>query len=330
MANSDSLICAYRLDGTGGGTAVDWHEISSGAPIQHSIWVHFDAAGEQTETWLREHGDLSSFVIDGLLADDTRPRCERYEDGVMLILRGVNMNPGAEPEDMISIRIWIDEHIVISTRLRPLMAVKDIQSQLESGKGPVSTGHLVARLAASLSDRMGPVIEGLSDQTADIENKLIDSNNDVKSDMREVRRQLIDIRRTAITLRRFIAPQREALQYLSQLEEPWLDERVHGRLREAVDRVFRIVENLDEVRERSMVVQDELMNRISHRMERTMYALTVVATIMLPLGFLTGLLGINVGGMPGADTDWAFWAVCAMLAAISIVEIWLFKKLRWL
>jgi len=61
-----------------------------------------------------------------------------------------------------------------------------------------------------------------------------------------------------------------------------------------------------------------------------MYALTLVATIMLPLGFLAGLLGVNVGGMPGADTSWAFWAVCAMLAAVTIFEVWLFKRLKWL
>ena len=84
------------------------------------------------------------------------------------------------------------------------------------------------------------------------------------------------------------------------------------------------------MRERSAVVQDELLNRISQRMERTMYVLTLVATIVLPLGFLTGLLGINVGGIPGAEINWAFWAVCGALAVLVLVELWLLKRLRWL
>jgi zinc transporter len=114
------------------------------------------------------------------------------------------------------------------------------------------------------------------------------------------------------------------------LDEDWLDERVMGRLRETVDRVTRIAEELDEMRERSAVIQDELASRISHRMERTMYVLTVVATIMLPLGFLTGLLGINVGGIPGAETPWAFWAVTIGLIVAVAFEVWLFRKLKWL
>ena len=69
---------------------------------------------------------------------------------------------------------------------------------------------------------------------------------------------------------------------------------------------------------------------ISLRMGPSKVRQIPVATIMLPLGFLTGLLGINVGGMPGAETPWAFWAVCAMLAAVTIFEIWLFKRLKWL
>ena len=330
MASTDALICAYRLDGQGRGIIVDWPEISDGVTDQESIWVHLDATHEITDTWLRDRCHLSTFVVDALLAPETRPRCEKYDEGVLLILRGVNLNPGGRPEDMISIRIWIDEHMIISTRLRRLMAVQDIREQLEAGKGPVSAGHLVARLAERLSTRMHPVIEDMGEQAAEMENRLIEADGSDQQDLRLVRHQLINLRRVAITLRRFIAPQRDALNNLSQLDEPWLDDRTHGRLREAVDQVSRIVEELDEVRERSIVVQDELMNRISQRMEKTMYALTVVATIMLPLGFLTGLLGINVGGMPGAETSWAFWAVCGLLALVTVLEVWLFRKFKWL
>ena len=231
---------------------------------------------------------------------------------------------------MVSIRIWIEERRVISTRLRRLMAVEDIREQLEAGKGPVSAGHLVARLTARLTERIGPVIEDLSDQVSDLEERLIGADGEGQLDLRDVRYKLIDLRRVAISLRRYIAPQGTALNRLSQLDETWLDDRVRGRLRETVDRVTRITEELDEVRERSAVIQDELINRISQRMEQTMYVLTVVATIMLPLGFLTGLLGINVAGIPGTETRWAFWAVCGMLAVVVVVEVYVLKRLKWL
>ena len=330
MSDHPELIYACLLDGQGGAAPLDWAGVDGWTPGDGPIWVHLDATHPDTESWLRAESGLDTYVIDGLLASETRPRCDSYADGILLILRGVNLNPGAEPEDMVSIRIWIDAHRVISTRFRKLMAVQDIRDQLAAGKGPVSTGHLVARLGARLTERMGPVIGELSDSVTALEDQLIGIDGGPQPDLRGVRYRLIDLRRTAISLRRYIAPQRDALARLLQLEEDWLDDRMQGRLRETVDRVTRITEELDEVRERSAVLQDELVNRISQRMERTMYALTLVATVMLPLGFLTGLLGINVGGMPGAETAWAFWAVCAMLAAVTIFEVWLFKRLNWL
>ena len=141
---------------------------------------------------------------------------------------------------------------------------------------------------------------------------------------------LVEVRRMAAVLRRYIAPQRDALVRLIQFEESWLDGRVEGRLREAIDQVTRLTEGLEELRERAAVVQDELMNRSSQRMERTMYLLTLVASVMLPLGFVTGLLGVNVAGIPGAETSWAFWAVCGLMAALVLVEVWLLRRLKWL
>jgi len=330
MSEHPELICAYLLDGNGRGKSLDWPEVNNWGPDSGAIWVHFDCAHENTETWLRTYSKLDTFVIDGLLADETRPRCDGYGDGTLLVLRGVNLNQGAEPEDMVSIRIWVDEHRVISTRFRRLMAVEDIQDQLSTGRGPVSTGHLVARLATSMTERMGPVIEMLGEQLIELEDKLIGADGGEQVNIRDMRFELIDCRRVSISLRRYINPQREALFRLSQLDEAWINERVQGRLRETVDRVTRITEELDEVRERSAVVQDELVNRISQRMERTMYTLTVVATVMLPLGFLTGLLGINVGGIPGADTAWAFWAVIGLSVAVVTIEVLVLRHFKWI
>lgn len=330
MSEHPELVCAYLLDGMGGGAPIGWPEVVGWTPERGKLWVHLDAAHAETEVWLRERSGLTAYVVDGLLASETRPRCDDYDDGTLLILRGVNLNPGADPEDMVSIRIWTEPDRVISTRLRRLMAVEDIREQLAAGKGPLSTGHLVARLSARLSDRMGPVIDGLGDQVADLEERLIGSDEGAEPNLREVRYSLIGLRRIAVALRRYIAPQRDALDRLAQLDEPWIDARVRGRLRETVDRVTRITEALDEVRERSALVQDELANRLSQRIERTMYVLTVVATVMLPLGFLTGLLGINVGGIPGAEAEWAFWAVAAGLAVLVLLEVLLFRRLRWL
>ncbi len=95
-------------------------------------------------------------------------------------------------------------------------------------------------------------------------------------------------------------PQRDALSTLAIEDLPWLSERDRSQLREATDRITRLAEELDAIRERAAVVQDQLVERRAEAMNHNMMILAVVAAVFLPLGLLTGLLGINVGGMPGA------------------------------
>ena len=92
---------------------------------------------------------------------------------------------------------------------------------------------------------------------------------------------------------------------------------------------MRYVEDLDTIRERAQIVKDELSNMLSDRLNKNLYILSVIAAIFLPLGFLTGLLGINIGGVPGSDNPNAFWIFNAGLLVLISLQIWLFRKLKW-
>lgn len=94
--------------------------------------------------------------------------------------------------------------------------------------------------------------------------------------------------------------------------------------------VIRYIEDLDAIRERAQIVKDELANGLADRMNKNLYVLSVIAAIFLPLGFLTGLLGINVGGIPGADNVSAFWVFVAGLFGIGGIQIATFKYLKWI
>ena len=81
------------------------------------------------------------------------------------------------------------------------------------------------------------------------------------------------------------------------------------------------------MREKAAVIQDSMTTLLAERMNRTMLVLSIVAAIFLPLGLLTGLLGINVGGIPGTESPYAFWIVVLLLIVIGAGQIWLFRKL---
>lgn len=324
MAEQEGLIYAYRLDGQGGGEPLNWHALHVTDAAPGIVWVHLHRGDDAARRWLTEVSGVDPLVSEALLAEETRPRCSNLDHGVLLNLRGVNLNPDADPEDMVSIRMWIEADRIISVRMRRLLAVEDMHKAIAAGRGPTNVGDFVVDIAGKLIERMEPVIGELDDAVDRLEDDVVTAAS------QDLRAHLGAFRRRAILLRRYIAPQREALSRLIAENVDWLDQWQRSRLREVADRVTRYVEDLDAARERAAVIHDELTSRLAEQMNRTMYVLSIVAAIFLPLGLVTGLLGINVGGIPGVDSPWAFAAVTAGLVLFGLIELWLFRRLKWL
>ena len=353
--DASGLLFALRLDDRSPRPVTDWSAIQGvgvGDDEGEGVWwVHMDRKHPGVHRWLRERSGLTPAACDALLAEDTRPRFAPMGGGVLLILRGVNLNPGATPDDMISLRLWVEPRRVLSLRFPRLMAVGDVRSRIERGEGPSDVGGLVVALSSALAERIGPVLSNLDELIDGLEERFIADEaeeeaaeqadggvgvappairRETERDLRSLRGPIASVRRQAITLRRYIGPQRDALLALSTAAPPWLDAQDRVHLFETVDRVTRYVEDLDAVRERAVVIQEELLARQSDWLNRNMYIMALVATVFLPLGFITGLLGINVGGMPGVDSASAFWIVCAVLVVLGVAEWALYRWMRML
>jgi zinc transporter len=204
------------------------------------------------------------------------------------------------------------------------MAVDSVRAAIAASRAPTGTGDFLATLAEGLVERVGPVVDELEEQVADLEEDIIANRTE------GIRLKLAELRRTAIALRRYIGPQREAMSRLLTQQAEWISPMDRRLLREVADRITRYVEDLDAARERAQIVQEELAARVSEQINRNMYVLSIVAAVFLPLGLVTGYLGINVGGIPGADWRWSFAIVGLGLLAIAGFELWLFRRLKWI
>lgn len=280
-------------------------------------WRHYDLGAPEARAALEAEG-LEPLVFGALTAPETRPRCAAHGDGLMVNLRGVNLNPGAEPEDMVSLRLWVTGAGVISAQLRRLWALGDVREGLARGALPDGPAELVARIALRLADRAEPVVADLNEAIDGLEDEMEDGRGQV------TRAELSQLRRRAVQLRRYFFPQRDALSTFEIEDATWIKPHDRLRLREATERVTRIGEELDAIRDRAQLVQEQIMDARAERMNRQMLVLSVAAALFLPLGLVTGLLGINVAGIPGTQTPWAFWAVCALLVCLGLAQLWVF------
>ncbi|ALN19186.1 zinc transporter ZntB [Ectopseudomonas mendocina] len=328
MQDQDSaLLHAFVLDGRGGARSISRDELDSlQLDEQESLWLHWDRSQVQSQRWLRENSGLDEFSCDLLLEENTRPRLLPLPNSEMLIfLRGINRNPGAEPEDMVSVRIFADARRVISLRLRPLLATDALIADLLAGKGPKTSSELLLELARHLTSRVDDLVAELSE--------LLDGEEDALDDDERYRPDhglMLQVRRRAASLRRFLAPQRDLYAQLARNRQPWFVEDDDDYWNELNNRLTRYLEELELLRERVGLVLEAENRRLGERMNRIMYRFTVITGLFLPLTFLTGLLGINVGGIPGSESPIGFFVACGLMILLAVGQVLLFRRWRWL
>lgn len=298
-------------------------EMQNRNPQEGLLWIDLDYNIQENHQWLQKQSNVDAIVLEALLAEDTRPRYFIHKNGLLLILRGVNLNPGADPDDMVSLRLWVEPKRIISVWRRKVMAVEDLHTQILQGNGPKTEGEFLAQMTKNISLRMAESINNISTQVDDLEDQIFEQND------KPVRTVISELRRQIIGLKRYLAPQKEILSRIQIEKIDFFNQDNRASLRETTDRLTRYVEDLDEAKERTAVAQDEMESQMNSRMNKTMYLLSIVTVIFLPLGLITGLLGINVGGIPGAQNPYAFYIVTGLLVFIAIMQVLIFRRKSW-
>lgn len=321
--NQSQYVYGYYFDGKNNENQTNKIGTLDSLDTSRPHWLHFDYTLATTKQWLTQQSQLNPIVIAALLNEETRPRATPLDDGVLISLRGVNLAPNCEPQDMVSIRIWFTKNKIISSRFRTLLSTRDIALDFDNDEGPKTPAEFITFITENLITRMGQTIYNIEERVSDIEENTLEDSND------NLRIELADLRRQIISLRRYLSPQREAMSQLVSDKITLFTNEEKVQLRETSDHLIRYIEDLDSIKDRAIVCQEELNHKLSDQMNNRMFVLSVVAAIFLPLGFLTGLLGINVGGIPGSENNSAFGIFILILIGVVILQVWVFKKKKW-
>lgn len=324
-AQSDSgpcLLWSISVDDEGNVTPVADQPLLPNTQPRGYLWAHLQSDTDDAYQCMKDLG-ISDAIAESLYTLETRPRASIVDGGTLIYLRGINRNPDADIEDMVSLRIWFNGNTVISARRknRRLLSVQDTKDMLEGGDGPTNTEDLVLELIARVANRISEIVDDLDDRLSAFEVEGGMNNSD--------RFALSIIRRQAAAIRRYLAPQREALDNLYRLHKTFSQEQMYT-LRDLTERMARYVEDLDLAKERAMVLQDELRNRVAEQQGLRMYVLSLVTAIFLPLSFLTGVFGMNVAGLPGTEEPKAFFYLAIAMVVLSGIMLVGMLWRKWL
>jgi len=323
-ADAAGLICGFlcREDETvelGSDSAAAWLEQqataqASGTPTSDGfLWLHFNLGHNASERWLTRHARLSETFFDTLKDGMRSTRIERAEDALVAVINDVHFDFSFEPSDLSTLWINVADRMVVTARLHPLRSIDKLRSALKAGDCLRSPVELLERLLRSQADVLVDIVRSITAKVDAIEDDLLAGK------LRHKRASLGALRRVLVRLQRLLAPEPAALFRLLQHPPAWVAELDVQDLRQSTEEFSVVLQDMVTLQERIKLLQEEMAAQVNETNSRSLFVLTVVTVLALPINIIAGLFGMNVGGVPLAEHAQGFWIVVALVASITVI-----------
>jgi len=312
-----------QFDGRGGVRKLEEaEEATFVTPAKGFALISGNSRAPEFKVWLKR--ELGDFNADLITVPSTRSRCTVLDDRALVVLRVAR--PGADPEDVGRqlLTLWIEKGRVIIASELNIVEFLGITQWQQTHHAPVSPADLVARLALRAADRIEPLIERMGDSLDTIEETLMMNRAG------DSRSRLAHLRRTLINMRRLVWPQRDVLTTLEIEDLSFFTARDRVRLREAAARTARLGDEMQTLSERAVLVHEQLLDTRAEQMNQTMLLLAAATVVLMPLTVISGILGMNVDGIPFHDSPYAFWIVTGFLGLLGVAIYLFMRKKKWM
>ena len=284
-------------------------------------WFDIDMSVDADRDWLMAWQEINEQTRQALLEPVRFNHYEQVPDGTMLSIKTLRPGQTDDVTDLADLKLLIGSTRAVTVRSGTIVAVDQLRQQLLSDKTLVTAVDLLGFLVSAMTNRMEAVIYDLTQDIDDVEDALLDGNTaPPPQSLSELRRRIFRTRRQVNGTQQVLAP-------MTTDPALALDADDRETLNRASSHVARYLGSLDECRTRVQMLEDQIEEQRADTMTRSSLNLSIVATVFLPLSFITGLLGMNVGGIPEEHNPLGFWLVTGLSIIISVVGWrWLRRK----
>lgn len=282
-----------------------------GAVGQDFVWLHFSRSNTATEPWLLKHLDLPQAFFDTMRAESRSTRIEQEDDFLIAVLNDVLFAFSFDVSNVETTSICITPNLMITTCLRPLRSIDKLRRLVRQGLTFSSPVELLSQLLQNQSSVLVDILRQSTSRVDQIEDKLLANRISTS------RSELSSLRRVLVRLQRLLAPEPSAFFRLLNRPPEWITKDDLQDLRESAEEIAAAVSDTQALVERVKLIQEELVALLNERTGRTIYVLTVVTVLALPINMVAGLFGMNVGGIPLASDKLGFWSIVTILLALT-------------
>lgn len=287
------------------------------------IWLHFSLVNSSTEKWLRDHVELSETFFEALHEGSRSTRIEYAEETLVAVINDV-MNDFASAESLQVATLWlsIDQRRLISVRRQPLRSIDRLRTAVKSGEPFPSPLALVVHLLRDQADVLIQIVRNTTVKVDSIEDQFLVGR------LASKRITLGNLRRDLVRLQRLLAPEPAALFRMLNRPPAWIQEHDAQDLRQSTEEFSVVLRDMTGLQERIKLLQEEVVTHLSEQTNRSLFVLTAVTVLALPVNMVAGLMGMNVGGVPFSKDDYGFWIVVALVASFTTLAGWLVFRNR--
>ncbi|MCG2582950.1 transporter [Massilia sp. TS11] len=317
------LVWGYLFEG-GAVRAVDGLtslDLLAEAGSGRFAWLHFNLSNAASEKWLRAHLALPAEFFETLHQGSRSTRIERAGEHLIGVINDVAHDFHFDPADVSTLWIAVTPHLIVSARRTPLLSIERVRQAVDHGEPIRSPVELLTHLLRDQADVLVGIVRESVERVDLIEDNLLAGR------LAHKREDLGAMRRVLVRLQRVLAPEPGALFRLLQRPPAWVAEPDVQELREATEEFSAVLSDMASLKERIKLLQEEISARVDEGSSRTLFVLTMVTVLALPINLVAGLMGMNVGGVPLAQDPQGFWIVVGLLLLVTAIGATILRRL---
>ena len=286
------------------------------------LWLHLNLAHAACERWMKSHLELPHEFFEALHEGSRSTRIEHVDSALLAVVNDVVFNLSSMVSSDVS-TLWVcaRSRLIISARLQPLHSVDKLRSSVKAGERFRSPLELLVHLLRDQGEVLTQIVRRTSLSVDQIEDELLSSRLSTN------RAELGANRRVLVRLQRLLALEPGSLLRLLNRPPQWLQKEDVKELRKSTEEFALIINDLTALGERIKLLQEEIAANLNEQSNRTLFTLTVVTVLALPINIIAGFFGMNVGGVPLAGDPQGFWILVALVATFTVIAgRWAFRK----
>jgi zinc transporter len=324
-SDKNGLICGFVFSGGEPGVAIGLD--AALAWLQHEppaagfVWLHFNLSDAAAEGWIAQHLGVVPEFFEALREGSRSTRIEDAHDTLIAVINDVAYEFAFDPSEIKTLWLNVGPRLAVSARLHPLRSIDRLRQAVKDGCRFDSSVAFLNRLMHDQGDVLVRIVRDATVQVDAIEDRLLTGR------LQHKRIDLGKLRRVLVRLQRLLAPEPGAMFRLLRLPPPWVTAVDLEELRQATEEFTLILRDLSELQERIKLLQEEIAAQLGEQTNRSLFTLTVVTVLALPINIVAGLLGMNVGGIPLAQDPHGFLVIVGIIVTFTVLAGWLaFRK----